>query len=206
MKRRHYLGGYKLLLGILGASSIVTEVVVGAQRGILIPANFLSYFTTEANMFAAIVFLITGVMVLKKLNHESVGFIRGASTLYMITTGIVFGVLLSGYDPAVLTFVPWDNIVLHYIIPVGVLIDWIVDPPRQRITVKSALLWLLYPMGYLIYTLSRGPIAQWYPYPFLDPANEDGLVGVVITALGITVLMLIVTVCLVKFAGTPKKV
>lgn len=29
----------------------------------------------------------------------------------------------------------------------------------------------LFPLAFLVYTLIRGPLAHWYPYPFLDPSH-----------------------------------
>ena len=31
--------------------------------------------------------------------------------------------------------------------------------------------WTLFPLIYLIYSLIRGAIVQWYPYPFLNAAK-----------------------------------
>jgi hypothetical protein len=61
--------------------------------------------------------------------------------------------------------------------PVVVLADWLLDPPRHRIAPRVALLWLVYPLAYFVYSLIRGEIVDWYPYPFLD-ASELGYGGV----------------------------
>jgi hypothetical protein len=49
--------------------------------------------------------------------------------------------------------------------------DWVLDPPTLPISFRRALWWLVYPFAWLVYVLVRGPMAEWYPYPFLDPAN-----------------------------------
>jgi hypothetical protein len=107
---------------------------------------------------------------------------RGAVTLYMAVTGIIFALLLSGLDAGVLTAVPWDNTVLHYIMPIAVFGDWLLDRPQRRISFKRALLWLAYPVMYVAYTLVRGHFAGWYPYPFLNAADK-GYVATGITSL-----------------------
>jgi hypothetical protein len=98
--------------------------------------------------------------------------LRGASTLNMILVGVLFTLLLSGIEDAEFTAVPWDNIVLHYMMPIVVAVDWFIDTPEVRIPFKQALAWLLFPMAYLIYSLIRGHVVSWYPYPFLDPSNH----------------------------------
>jgi hypothetical protein len=193
MQKNLFFVGYKLFFGLLGTIAIFTEIIVGLGRGVLIPANFFSFFTIEANIFAAIIFLIGGFALLRGKTYKYGALLRGAATLYMITTGIIFGVLLSGYDPTLLTFVPWDNIVLHYIIPVAVFADWLIDPPKIRLSFKKVLVWLIFPFTYLAYTLIRGAITGRYPYPFLDPANQHGYAGIAVTTVGITVTVLVIT-------------
>ena len=34
---------------------------------------------------------------------------------------------------------------------------------------RNALLWLIFPLLYFAYSLIRGAIVDWYPYPFMDP-------------------------------------
>jgi hypothetical protein len=87
----------------------------------------------------------------------------------MAVTGVVYFLLLRGIE--VNTSIPWVNSVVHQIMPVVVLADWLIDPPATRLTMRRGLLWLSFPLLWIIYTLIRGPIVQWYPYPFLNPAN-----------------------------------
>ena len=87
----------------------------------------------------------------------------------MTVTLVVYALLLSGTD--VDTATPWVNTVVHQLMPIAVIADWLLDPPRRQISFRDSLVWLVYPLAWTAYTLIRGPIADWYPYPFLDPAN-----------------------------------
>ena len=60
------------------------------------------------------------------------------------------------------------------------------DPPNVHLTRRDALGWLVFPLLWLVYTMVRGSIAGWYPYPFLDPAH-GGYGQVAITSLVILV-------------------
>jgi hypothetical protein len=88
----------------------------------------------------------------------------------------------------------WVDIVLHKIFPIVVVADWILDPPTPatRLSVRDGLLWLVFPIAWVIVTLARGAVDGWYPYPFLDPAN-GGYGQVAITAVAITIGFLIVS-------------
>ena len=123
-------------------------------------------------------------------------FFRGAVTLFMTTTILIFIVLLSGYPASELTAVPWDNTVLHYIMPLAIIIDWLAVNRRTAIELRRALLWLTFPLLYLVYSLIRGPIVTWYPYPFLDPRSR-GYVHVTVMSFVVTLVFLLFTVLLV---------
>ena len=184
--KKNYLTGYKLLFGLLGFSAIVTEIVAVVERGTFDAGNFFSYFTIESNILAAISLILGALAIYAGKKSTRIDFFRGAVTFYMIVTGIIFAVLLSGIENATLTAVPWDNIVLHYIMPVVIAIDWFMDRPVRRFAFRRALLWITFPVAYLVYSLIRGPIVGWYPYPFLNPAY-GGYTQVAITSLVITV-------------------
>lgn len=95
--------------------------------------------------------------------------IRGGVTLYMLMTGVIFAILLAGLENVRLTAVPWDNLVLHYVMPFVLVIDWLMSPPKEEITQKESLTWIVVPVAYVVYTLMRGSLVDWYPYPFLNP-------------------------------------
>ena len=96
--------------------------------------------------------------------------LRGAATLYMGITGMIFSLLLSGAD--VQTPIPWVNSTLHYVFPLFIVIDWLVDRSVRPLSFRQGLIFLAYPVAYGVYSLIRGPIVDWYPYPFLDPRTQ----------------------------------
>jgi hypothetical protein len=102
----------------------------------------------------------------------------------MAATGLVYVVLLSGLEDRLQTPIPWVNAVLHYIGPLFMVADWLLDPPERPVPWRQAALWLLFPVAYCGYSLVRGPTVDWYPYPFLDP-REHGYAGVAVMSLAI---------------------
>ncbi len=156
---------------LISDATIVAIAVQAADlqaRGVLVPQNFLSYFTIQSNLIAVAVFLV-GVAWWRTAPTPVWELVRGASVLHMTITFVVFAVLLSGTD--VDTAIPWVNSVVHQVMPLAVIADWLLDPPRHPIPLRTSLRWLTYPLLWLGYTLVRGATTAWYPYPFLDPAN-----------------------------------
>lgn len=138
------------------------------------PANHFSYFTVLSNVFAGVVALLG---VFSPVSAQ----IRGAAVLYMTTTGIVYVILLRGVDVQTPAYANW---VLHVIVPVLVVVEWLLAPERT----SRAWIWLSFPLAYLVYTLVRGPIVGWYPYPFLDPRTH-GYAEVALTCVSVAVIL-----------------
>jgi len=153
------------------------------------PANFFSFFTVQSNVLA-IALLAACVLVRRDDRGPSFDAVRGAITLYMVITGVVFALFLSGMQEELQTHIAWVDFIVHRLMPVALLADWLVDPPRHRLAPRVALLWLLYPLAYFAYSLIRGEIVDWYPYPFLD-ASELGYGGVLVRCLGILAGMIV---------------
>lgn len=172
----HIITLYRLMFALLGLIAIVTEIVALVNLSKFNPTNFFSYFTIESNLLAVAMFVIVAFNysfnagTIKKLY-----IFKGAVTLYMLMTGIIFAILLAPIENAALTAVPWDNIVLHYIIPIAVFIDWICLQPKVAVSFKHSLLWVSFPAIYVVYSLIRGFYTGWYPYPFLD-ADRNGYI------------------------------
>jgi hypothetical protein len=187
-----YVVAAKMAFAFLGFSALVTEIATLVARHRFEAGNFFSYFTVEANTLAVLSLVLSSLALAAGRRSDRLDFFRGAVTLYMTTTILVFIVLLSGYSSEELTAVPWDNTVLHYIMPIVVIVDWLVASRVRAIAFRRSMIWLGFPLVYLGYSLVRGPIADWYPYPFMDPAHH-GYIGVIITSVVIAVVLTAIT-------------
>jgi hypothetical protein len=178
----------RTLFALLGFSGLVTELATLLAQHRFNAGDFFSYFTIEANLLAVMSLLLSAFATASGRVSPALDFFRGAVTFYMTTVILIFIVLLSGYPSSDLTAVPWDNTVLHYIMPIALIVDWLIVGPRAAIEFRHALLWLAIPLLYLAYSLIRGPIVHWYPYPFMDP-HHHGYLGVTITSVVIAVIL-----------------
>ncbi len=179
---------YRLAFAILTFVAIVYQFVSRAALGSFNPVNFFSFFTIQSNILAAIVLLLTGLRAREdEAPSLARDLVRGAAVAYMTTTGVVYGLLLTGYNDALQTSVPWVNNVLHRLMPLVMISDWLLRPPGHLLTFRQALIWMIYPLLYLVYALVRGPLVGWYPYPFLDPGNVGGYPVVALYAVGIAI-------------------
>ena len=184
---------YRLVFALVTIAAIISQAVSSINLGIFRPANYFSYFTIDSNLIATALLLV-GVARWRSRNPPAPDILRGAGVVYMSVTGIVFTLLLSGVD--VDTQLKWVNTVVHELMPLVILADWLIAPPVMRLTFRRGALWLLFPLAWIIYTLIRGAASNWYPYPFLNPSN-GGYVSVMLYCVGILVLMLVVCTAVV---------
>jgi hypothetical protein len=181
MDRRTLINLYRLGFAILVIVAITAQAAELHFRGVLVVQNFFSYFTIQSNVIAVAVFLV-GVAWWRTAPTAIWELVRGAAVVYMTVTLVVYALLLSGTD--VDTAVSWVNTVVHQLMPIAVIADWLIDPPRHRIPIATSLRWLAYPLLWTGYTLIRGAITGWYPYPFLNPADGGyGSVAIYIVAI-----------------------
>ena len=171
-----------VLIGIVTASS------AAAGDGDWDPTRFYAYFTIQSNLIG--VFAL--VWAFRRRNApktRAMDLFRGAAAAYLTVTFFVVIFFLSNED--VDLQVLWIDAVLHRIFPIIVVLDWIIDPPGTRLRWRDALIWLVYPLVWLGFTLVRGASDGWYPYPFLDPANGGyGSVGLYVIGITIGFLLL----------------
>ena len=181
----------------------VTLIAVGTQLGIHLGegysvVNFFSYFTNLANIFAAVVLLVESVLTWRGKEGGPVwALLRCISVVCMALVGIVFNTLLRDVDLG--SLLPWINTWLHYVMPVAVVADWLIQPPRHRIPLKRVGVAALFPLAYLGYSLIRGAAISWYAYPFINPAN-GGYGTVAVTCVFIAVGFVAMTL-LIMFLG-----
>ncbi len=168
MNKRSLLAVGRAASALLVLVAIVVQINVNIGKGTFNPTRFFAFFTILSNLFGAGLFLFLATRW-RSARSPTFDLLRGGSVVYLTVTFIVVVLLLSGADLQVA--VPWVDTVLHKIFPIYVVLDWLIDPPASHLTLRSAVRWLVYPLVWLVFTLIRGAFDNWYPYPFLNPAN-----------------------------------
>ena len=155
---------------------------------------YLSEFTTQSN-FLGIAILGAGIWMAFRGQPESSSFscLRGATVTFLVLTGVVFSVLVAGTREVAGEHYYSDlaSDILHKVMPVFMVVDWLVMPPRRLIPARSALWWPVYPLVYCAYSLIRGEIVDWYPYDFMDHRESAGWRGVLLYVVGIYLSFLV---------------
>lgn len=171
----------RLCLAVLVLLAIGQQLALHAAHSFSF-ANFFSYFTVLSNLFAALVLLVSACTPAQQ-ERPWLSLLRYLAAVQMAIVGLVFALLLRNLDVGLM--LNWINTVLHYLMPVAVVLDWLLAPPPSPLTRKALAKALVLPALYLAYTVLRGQNSGWYPYPFLNPANVGGAAGVALYAASI---------------------
>lgn len=172
---------------LLAASAIVTAVVAQWIESQNDPGyrffNFFGYFTMQSNLFLAAAFVALAVSGLRRrIAPGWLTTVHGMTITYIATTGIVYNLLLAN-GPLGDFNVAWSNTILHRVMPVFGVLQWILFGDRSPLPWKRIWLFLIYPVIWLIVILLRG--ASFVPYPFLNVA-EIGAGAVAVYCVAIT--------------------
>jgi hypothetical protein len=190
------------VLRILAAGAIVAAIVAQfvfswalvADRMFFL-VNFLSFFTILSNALSAVV-LAFGAWYAFTRTRDSAGYnlVRGSVVTYMATTFVVYNLLLRGISLDQATTLPWSNEILHVWAPLYVVLDWILAPGRRPIPWRRFWIIAVFPIAWVVYTMIRGVVVGWYPYPFLNPEIEPGVGygGVLVYVIAIASFILLV--------------
>jgi hypothetical protein len=215
----------RLLAAVAGVAAIIGQLVrtvsnaeaattpYGHQIGTVV-ANFLSFFTIQSNVAAAITLALGAILFWTRRGRTDVeprwfAVLLACVTTYMLITGIVYNLLLRNVPIPQGQTVAWSNEILHVVVPIVLLLDLLLAPRRRALAWSTLWVIVIYPIVWVVYTLVRGPMVTspatgdpyWYPYPFLNPNNPalqpPGYAGVAVYVAGIAVAIVVVGVLVV---------
>ena len=198
--RTQVVRGFHGLTAVVAASALVAQVVLTVTgSGTLVEVDppglaerlfhLVSYFTILSNLLV----LVTTLAAARDPHVDGPVWrvLRLDGVVAITITGVVHWFLLrplsdlAGWSYAV------DKL-LHVVVPLLTVVGWVAFGPRRRVTGRVVLLALIYPFGWLFYTLVVGAVSGWYPYPFLD-VGESGPAAVTVAALGITLFLFVLS-------------
>lgn len=169
---------------VINGSAVLDEAEIPPLGTRLL--RLVSYFTIQSNILVAVV----AGMLARRPDRDGTGFrvLRLDALIGITVTGLVHFFLLRPLLDLEGLHALCDTL-LHVVVPLLAVIGWAAFGPRPRITGRTIVLGLIWPVAWLIYTLTMGELTGFYPYPFIDAATL-GYGQVLLNAAGITVLFL----------------
>jgi hypothetical protein len=153
-------------------ATIAIQIGDRVANGAFDPAEYFSYFTIQSALMNIVVFVVGGVMALR-MRRDTVLYttVRLSTLAFAVVTAGVYNLLLRNVPYEGYAGLQWPNEILHVWIPILIALDWLFAPGRPALSWRVLPTVLIYPVGWLIYTLARGVLIDYYPYPFLNPAT-----------------------------------
>ena len=183
------------VVAVAAALAVLWQLMLVARGGrvldeTLVPplgtrlVRFISYFTVLSNILV----LVTSWLLAADPVRDGRWWrlVRVAAMTGIAITGVVHWFLLRplldlhGADAAV------DKL-LHVVVPLLAVAAWLAADPHGRLGPRDAVVSLAWPVAWTGYTLVRGGLVDWYPYPFID-VGELGWGRIVGNIVGISVL------------------
>ena len=177
-----WIRAYRVAFALLALAAVIRRFWFDDEGTM----NYFSKFTYHTNTFAALVLLGGAFLAPNVIRSLRWDVVRGAAVMYGVTTFVVYGFLVNSFDNPFDTSRHWTHTVLHQLIPVVLVIDFLIRPFVNRLSWSTAAAWMVYPVAYLAYSLTRGAVIDWYPYDFINPAEAGGWDAVAINVIGVT--------------------
>jgi hypothetical protein len=140
--------------------------------------------------------LATGVgLVRNKEGSKKTEIARLSLTVAMIVVGVVYHALLADAAGDVrdgdYVWPVLPNEVIHTYGPILIVIDYLLSHKAFRLKLRAALWVAVFPLTWLIFSVVRGLITNWWPYWFINPNEEGGVPGMLTYIAAITAFFLI---------------
>jgi hypothetical protein len=171
-----------------GLTALAVFVGVAIQLFVTPTLNVFFYFTIQSNLILGVTCLLLAV----DPNRSSLAFetFRLIGVVAIAITGIVFHAALA----QLLDLESWGRVaneLIHTVTPVLGVLGWLLVGPRGLTSRRVVWLSVLFPAWYMVSTIIRGAIVDFYPYPFAN-VIELGYLRVAINGVWIALLYLAV--------------
>jgi hypothetical protein len=190
---RRIAGVVRIAAGASVLAAIATQITDKVLNNAFVPTEYFSYVTIESSLMNIVALIIGGFFALKySRDTELLTTVRMSLVAYAVIVGVVYNVLLR--DIPVIGYVStitWPNEVIHVVIPVVLVVEWLLAPGRAQLSFRRIGFAVTYPLAWVAFTLVRGPLTGWYPYPFLEPDGSGGWPSVWLYVIGIAAFIVI---------------
>ena len=169
MTARRASGALRLIAATTLLVALVSQIIEKVVNNDMVPEEYFSYFTIQSAMITIVVLAVGGVMGLRR-DTDTVLYttIRVSVLAYAVVTAGVYNGLLRGIPDEGYVVSAWPGEIMHVWIPLFVLFDWLLSPGRPALRWTALRIVVIYPLAWVAFTLVRGAVTAWFPYPFLE--------------------------------------
>ena len=180
---RPLTAAFRALIAVAAAGATALSLLLNP------PSTALSYFSVQTAILVSLLYAASARRAWKARRPVSPNLMV-AALLYTAITALTYHYLPGHASPAfplepqtphtpapTSTWQTLTGTTLHTALPVAMALDWLLLTTPGPLRLRRAATWLLYPLTYLAFTLTRGTLLTpgtpgRYLYPYLDVARH----------------------------------
>jgi hypothetical protein len=191
---RRVVGVARIVLAVGIFAAVATQVADRMANNLFRPGEYFAFFTIQTAMIFVVILIVAGVVSLRTdSDTRLLTIMRMMAIPYAIVTALVYNLLLRGLpytgEDAGYVWPVWPDELLHVWGPILLVLDWVLSIGRYPLRFRDLWWTLIFPFAWVAFSIARGIVTGWWPYPFLDPNGSLGWLGVIGYIIGIAVSM-----------------
>ena len=171
IRNRYISGIYKAVLCLSGLIGILIQAGVFVGN---VDWSVVRYYTLISNVLCCLYFGVAMVYAFAG-KDTLLPWLKGMLIMGITVTGLVYHFMLSKGSFSMGSAKEVANILLHYLVPVLSVFDWVLFDKKGRYTLKSPLIWVILPDLYFVFATIYGFAGgqryyggSRFPYFFID--------------------------------------
>ena len=189
------LGLLRILTGSALIGSVAWQVTDRLANNNFRPGEYFAYFSIVTAIVAGSFLVATGIgLVRNQEDSKRIEIARLSFTVAMIVVGVVYHLLLADAPGDVrdgdYVWPVLPNEVIHTYGPILLVIDYLLSH-KAFLKLRAALWVAVFPLTWLVFSVIRGLVTNWWPYWFINPNEEGGVPGMLTYIAAITSFFLI---------------
>ena len=167
----------RMSFAMIGWLSVALQLYLSIQLAVANGKTVL----TGAIIFISFFTILTNILVCLVLSYSSttskpVSWLGKFFSNPLVASGVAVSIAMVGIIYHLLLRKIWNpqgfqliaDVSLHYLMPTLFIIYWALFVNKAGLRWLHCIIWCVYPIAYLCYSLVRGKITGSYPYPFID--------------------------------------
>jgi hypothetical protein len=204
---RRVVGVARIVLAVGILAAVATQVADRMANNLFRPGEYFAFFTIQTAMIFVVVLIVAGVVSLRTdSDTRLLTIMRMMAIPYAIVTALVYNLMLRGLPLAPVDagyeWPIWPDELLHVWAPILLVLDWVFSVGRYPLRFRDLWWALIFPLAWVAFSIARGIVTGWWPYPFLDPNGSLGWLGVIGYIIGIAAAMTLFAFLAVLVAQT----
>jgi len=182
-------------------ASVIWQISSRVINNVFRPWEYFSYFTIQTSLLAIVTLSVAGWYAWTgRTETRMMNVVRLSTVTFTIVVTLVYNMLLRGLPDAaadgdyVWPIIP--NEILHVWAAIFMLIDWILSSRRIHLRIRTIFWVLVFPLAWLVYSIIRGLMVDWWPYWFINPNEPAGVTGMLTYIVGIMLFLLTIAISL----------